>query len=148
MTGVLRGAEAREIVAFLMKHVPQEKFRVAALGGPAHSLADFDARSAWIEKALRQSRTNVAVGMVILLGYGIWIGYLVFPRFPKALDGLPLTGKILAVMVFLLAAVGFLAMLGVVFYVPRIWQKRLRELEAERERFLQKCRAEPEDARR
>ena len=86
--------------------------------------------------------------MVILLGYGIWIGYLVFPRFPKALDGLPLTGKILAVMVFLLATVGFLAMLGVVFYVPRIWQKRLRELEAERERFLQKCRAEPEDARR
>lgn len=143
-----RGAEAREIVAFLMKHVPQEKFRVAALGGPAHSLADFDARSAWIEKALRRSRTSVAAGMVILLGYGIWIGYLVFPRFPKALDGLPLTGKILAVMVFLLAAVGFLAMLGVVFYVPRIWQKRLRELEAERERFLQKCRAEPEDARR
>lgn len=143
-----RGAEAREIVAFLMNHVPEEKFRIAALQGPAHSLADFDARSAWIEKALRRSRKNVAVGMVILLGYGIWIGYLVFPRFPRALEGLPLTGKILAVIVFLLAAVGFLAMFGVAFYVPRVWQRRRRELEAGRERFLEEHRAEPEDARR
>ncbi len=136
-----RGAEAREIVAFLMNHVPEERFRVGALHGPANSLADFDARIRRTAKRERESRKN-ALTIVILLGAILALYAAEVPSFFNPLEDLPFALKSVVAVTILLVVAGPMVAVGILLLTPRAWRKRRRELEAEREKFLAEHRAE------
>ncbi len=139
------GADAREIVAFLMNHVPEERFRVAALHGPANSLADFDARIARTAKGERESRKIAWIVVGGFAAFGVWLAVKA-ASFSNPLEDLSPGLKVLVVVTMLLVAAGPVLMVGIVLTTPRAWRKRRRELEAERERFLEEHQAEMEGA--
>lgn len=139
------GADAREIVAFLMNHVPEERFRVAALHGPANSLADFDARIARTAKGERESRKIAWIVVGGFAAFGVWLAVKA-ASFSNPLEDLSPGLKVLVVVTMLLVTAGPVLMVGIVLNAPRAWRKRRRELEAERERFLEEHRAEMEGA--
>lgn len=139
------GADAREIVAFLMNHVPEERFRVAALHGPANSLADFEARIARTAKGERESRKIAWIVVGAFAAFGVWLAVKAAP-FSNPLEDLSPGLKVLVVVTMLLVAAGPVLMVGIVLTTPRTFRKRRRELEAERERFLEEHRAEMEGA--
>ena len=135
------GAEAREIVAFLMNHAPEEKFRVAALHGSANSVADFEARIARTAKGERESRKIAWIVVGAFAAFGVWLAVKA-ASFSNPLEDLSPALKVVVVVTMLLVAAGPVLMVGIVLNAPRTFRKRRRELEAEREKFLAEHRAE------
>ncbi|MEA3365020.1 MAG: hypothetical protein U9Q79_05210 [Candidatus Hydrogenedentes bacterium] len=142
-----KGAQARDVVAFLMSYVPEEKFQVAALVGPAQSLADFEARSVRIERREQESRKVAWFVVCVFAAFGVWLAAKA-PSFSNPLEDPPPALKVLVVVTMLLVAAGPVLLLGIVLTTPRAWRKRRRELEAEREKFLEEHGAELEGAPR
>mgnify|MGYP006302279601 CR=1 FL=1 len=117
-----KGAEAREIVVFLMNHVAEKKLHVVALSGPARSLADFDARTVPIEKQERKSRVVDWLTLGGFAALGVWFAVKA-SSVSNPLEDLPVALKILVVLTLLLVAAGPVLILGLVLTTRRAWRK-------------------------